>query len=176
MGADHWLPDTAAMSDALRSAEKAGLYSDLAEQIDALLADDTDCVAKLANAAAAIFHTLPAVNWAGFYLVRGSDLVLGPFQGKPACVRIPVGQGVCGTAVARRQTVLVPDVHEFPGHIACDAASRSELVVPLIAGEALIGVLDLDSPLPARFDAHDQAGCEALAAIIVRQLTYTSPV
>ena len=115
--------------------EKARLYPDLAKQIDALLAAETDCVANLANAAAAIFHGLPSLNWAGFYLLRGQELVLGPFQGKPACVRIPLGQGVCGTAAAKRQAVLVQDVHEFPGHIACDAASRSELVVPLIAGD-----------------------------------------
>jgi L-methionine (R)-S-oxide reductase len=151
-------------------ADKGALYSELSGQIEGLLADEIDVIANLANAAAAIYHTLPSLNWAGFYLARGRELVLGPFQGKPACVRIPVGNGVCGTAAARRQSLLVPDVHAFPGHIACDAASQSELVVPLIRDRALIGVLDLDSPLPARFDAKDQAGCEALVAVIVRHL------
>jgi L-methionine (R)-S-oxide reductase len=155
---------------------KARRYGDLAQQIEGLLAGETDFTANLANAAAAIYHTLPALNWAGFYLLRGQQLVLGPFQGKPACVRIPVGKGVCGAAAERRKTVLVSDVHEFPGHIACDSASQSELVVPLIRGETLIGVLDLDSPLLARFDTHDQAGCEALVAIIVRHLGLAQPV
>jgi L-methionine (R)-S-oxide reductase len=156
--------------------DKPGLYDDLAGQIDGLLTGETDFTANLANAAAAIYHALPSLNWAGFYLSRGPELVLGPFQGKPACVRILMGKGVCGTAADRRKTILVPDVHEFPGHIACDAASRSELVVPLIRGQTLIGVLDLDSPLPARFDADDQAGCEALVAIIVRHLGFAQPV
>jgi L-methionine (R)-S-oxide reductase len=155
---------------------KIAAYDDLAEQIEALLAGETDLTANLANAAAAIYHTLPMLNWAGFYLWRGPELVLGPFQGKPACVRIPVGRGVCGTAAARRQSILVPDVHAFPGHIACDQASNAELVVPLIRDDRLIGVLDLDSPQPARFDADDQAGCEALVAIIVRHLGTVPPV
>ncbi|WP_158928202.1 GAF domain-containing protein [Acidisphaera sp. S103] len=155
---------------------KAGLYDDLASQIDGLLAGESDFTANLANAAAAIYHGLPSLNWAGFYLLRGRELVLGPFQGKPACVRIAMGKGVCGTSAERRQSVLVPDVHEFPGHIACDSVSRSELVVPLMRGDTLIGVLDLDSPLPARFDALDQAGCEALVAIIVRHLGSVRPV
>jgi L-methionine (R)-S-oxide reductase len=151
-------------------------YDDLARQIDALLTGESDVTANLANTAAAIYHTLPALNWAGFYLSRGPVLVLGPFQGKPACVRIPMGRGVCGTAAEHRKSVLVADVHAFPGHIACDSASRSELVVPLIHGDTLIGVLDLDSPRLARFDARDQAGCEALAAIIVRHLGPVPPV
>jgi GAF domain-containing protein len=155
---------------------KATLYDDLASQITGLLAGENDGIANLANAAAAIYHTLPDLNWAGFYLARGSELVLGPFQGRPACVRIPIGTGVCGTAAERRQSVLVPDVHEFPGHIACDSASRSELVVPLIRDDTLIGVLDLDSPALARFDARDQAGCEALVAVIVRHLAPILPV
>ncbi len=154
----------------------AGLYDDLASQIDGLLAGETDFTANLANAAAAIYHALPALNWAGFYLLRGSELVLGPFQGKPACVRIPVGKGVCGAAVDRRVPVLVSDVHAFPGHITCDSASQSELVVPMMRGETLIGVLDLDSPRLARFDARDQAGCEALVAVIVRHLGSAQPV
>jgi L-methionine (R)-S-oxide reductase len=154
---------------------KIGLYDNLARAISGLLAGETDFTANLANAASAIYHALPSLNWAGFYLLRGSELVLGPFQGKPACVRIPLGSGVCGTAAIRCRPILVPDVHAFPGHIACDSASRSELVVPLIRDETLIGVLDLDSPLLARFDALDQAGCETLVAIIVRHLGSAPP-
>ncbi|OJW29655.1 MAG: hypothetical protein BGO51_11590 [Rhodospirillales bacterium 69-11] len=153
-----------------RPAEKRALYRDLATELDALLTGEPDPVANAANAAAAIHHSLDRLNWAGFYFLRDGMLVLGPFQGRPACVRIPMGRGVCGTAAAERRSVLVPDVHAFPGHIACDAASRSELVVPLVAGDQLLGVLDLDSPDPARFDAEDQAGCEALAAVLVRHL------
>ena len=156
-------------------AVKQRLYEDLADQMDGLLAGEVDLTANLANAAAAIYHALPSLNWAGFYLLRGPLLVLGPFQGKPACVRIPVGTGVCGSAAMRRQSVLVPDVHAFPGHIACDPASRAELVVPLVRDDTLIGVLDLDSPVVARFDAQDQAGCEALAMIIVRHLVLAPP-
>jgi len=161
----HQIPDT---EPATGSAPAT--YEELAVQLEALLAGETDVVANLANTAALIFHGLPALNWAGFYLLRADTLMLGPFQGKPACVRIAVGQGVCGTAVARRATVLVPDVHAFPGHIACDAASQSELVVPLIRHGQVLGVLDLDSPTRARFDAHDQAGCEALMAVLLRQI------
>lgn len=149
---------------------KAALYRDLAEELDALLTGETDATANAANAAAAIYHTLPRLNWAGFYFLRDDTLVLGPFQGRPACVRIKIGAGVCGTAVRERQSILVPDVEQFPGHIACDTASRSELVVPLISPAGIIGVLDLDSPDLARFDAVDQMGCEALAAIVVRHL------
>jgi L-methionine (R)-S-oxide reductase len=152
------------------NADKDALYSELSSQIDGLLEGEIDVIANLANAAAAIYHSLPSLNWAGFYLARGTELVLGPFQGKPASVRIPIGNGVCGAAAIRRESVLVPDVHTFPGHIACDVASQSELVVPLIRDQTLIGVLDLDSPLPARFDARDQAGCEALVAVILRHL------
>jgi GAF domain-containing protein len=166
--------DAAMTDDAIGSAfgtnDRSAFYRDLGNQIGGLLAGETDVVANLANAAAAIFHALEAVNWAGFYLARGTELVLGPFQGKPACVRIEFGRGVCGTAAVRRRSVLVDDVHAFAGHIACDAASRSELVVPLLRDGRLIGVLDLDSPVRARFDARDQAGCEALAAIIVGHL------
>jgi L-methionine (R)-S-oxide reductase len=158
------------MSTSERNDDKVAFYDDLARQIDGLLASETDPTANLANAAAAIHNALPSLNWTGFYLSHETGLVLGPFQGKPACTRIPLGNGVCGTAAKQRQSVLVPDVHAFPGHIACDSASQSELVVPLIRDQILIGVLDLDSPLPARFDARDQAGCEKLAAIIVRHL------
>ena len=144
--------------------DKADLYANLGHQIAGLQSDETDLIANLANASAAIYHGLPFLNWAGFYLFRGTELVLGPFQGKPACVRIALGAGVCGTAALRRQTIVVPDVHEFPGHIACDAASRSEIVVPLLRGETLLGVLDLDSPQPGRFTAADAEGLEAVAA------------
>jgi L-methionine (R)-S-oxide reductase len=149
---------------------KAALYRDLAEELDALLTGESDATANAANAAAAIYHTLPGLNWAGFYFLRDDMLVLGPFQGRPACVRIAVGAGVCGAAAREGRSILVPDVDAFPGHIACDSASRSELVIPLIGARGLIGVLDLDSPDLARFDAEDQAGCEALAAIVVRHL------
>jgi L-methionine (R)-S-oxide reductase len=150
--------------------DKAGLYAELADELAALLAGETDPIANAANAVAVIFHSLPDLNWAGCYFLRGEELVLGPFQGKPACVRIPLGTGVCGTAAATRRSLMVADVHAFPGHIACDAASRSELVVPLVSGSDLIGVLDLDSPRLARFDATDVAGCEALVAILLRHL------
>lgn len=149
---------------------KSALYRDLAEQLDALLTGEPDPTANAANAAAAIYHALPRLNWAGFYFLRDETLVLGPFQGRPACVRIPLGRGVCGTAAAERRSILVLDVESFPGHIACDTASRSELVVPLIHDGRLLGVLDLDSPDLARFDPEDRAGCEALAAIIARHL------
>ncbi len=146
--------------------DKVTLYRELASQLDGLLAGEPDAIANAANTAALIFTSLPDLNWAGFYFLRGAhELVLGPFQGKPACVRIALGKGVCGTAAAERRSVVVPDVHAFPGHIACDAASRSELVVPLLRGDAVIGVLDLDSPVPDRFDDRDRAGIEALAAI-----------
>jgi GAF domain-containing protein len=149
---------------------KAALYHDLAQELDALLSGEPDATANAANAAAAIYHSLPRLNWAGFYFLRDDTLVLGPFQGRPACVRIQIGSGVCGTAVRERRSVLVPDVEQFPGHIACDTASRSELVVPLFAEGRILGVLDLDSPDLARFDAQDQTGCEMLAAIVVRHL------
>jgi GAF domain-containing protein len=155
---------------ARRAVGKAALYDELARELDALLAGEPDPVANAANAAAAIYYALPELNWVGFYVLRGEELVLGPFQGRPACVRIPLGRGVCGTAAAQLRSVLVPDVAAFPGHIACDAASRSELVVPLIVGNALLGVLDLDSPVVGRFDEADRAGCELLAGIIVRHL------
>jgi L-methionine (R)-S-oxide reductase len=153
-----------------RPDDKPAAYRELAAQIDMLLTGECDPVANAANASAALYYGLPSLNWAGFYFLRGTELVLGPFQGRPACIRIPLGQGVCGTAAATRSTVLVPDVHAFPGHIACDPVSQSELVVPLLAGDRLLGVLDLDSPDLERFDHQDQAGCEAIAAILVRHL------
>ncbi|HTT83071.1 MAG TPA: GAF domain-containing protein [Rhizomicrobium sp.] len=148
--------------------EKPELYREIAQQLEALLAGESDVVANAANTAALLYHALPDLNWAGFYFLREhGELVLGPFQGKPACVRIAAGKGACGAAVVRRQSVLVEDVLAFPGHIACDSASRSELVVPLIAGETILGVIDLDSPSPSRFDMQDQQGIETLARIYV---------
>ena len=148
-------------------ADKARFYAELEAQARALVAGERDRIANAANIAALIFHALPRINWAGFYFLQGEELVLGPFQGKPACVRIPLGRGVCGTAVAERRSQLVPDVHAFPGHIACDAASRSEVVVPLAdSSGALFGVLDIDSPEPDRFDAADLAGLERLARVL----------
>lgn len=149
---------------------KAERYAELAQQLEGLIAGEPNAIANLANASALIFHGLPDLNWAGFYLMEEGGLVLGPFQGKPACIRIPLGKGVCGTAAAERRSVLVPDVHAFPGHIACDAASQSELVVPLIRDDRLLGVLDLDSPIRERFDAEDQAGCERLVDVLLRHL------
>jgi L-methionine (R)-S-oxide reductase len=146
--------------------DKPAAYAELAKQLEALLHGESDFIANAANTAALLWHTLPDLNWAGVYRLVDGQLVLGPFQGRPACVRIPLGRGVCGTAARQRQTVLVPDVHAFPGHIACDAASRSEIVVPLLREGRLLGVLDLDSPRPARFDAADQAGLERIAAIL----------
>jgi GAF domain-containing protein len=146
---------------------KRQVYAELASQLRGLFHGECDPVANAANMAALIMWNLPDLNWAGFYFLKDGELVLGPFQGKPACVRIALGKGVCGTAAATRETQLVPDVHAFPGHIACDAASASELVVPLIRNGHVLGVLDVDSPVLNRFDADDRVGCEALAAIWV---------
>jgi L-methionine (R)-S-oxide reductase len=151
----------------MTASEKPELYRDLARQLAALIAGEPDPIANAANAAALIYHGLPNLNWAGFYFRNGAELVLGPFQGKPACVRIPIGKGVCGTSAARSTTVLVPDVRDFPGHIACDPDSRSELVIPLIEDSSVLGVLDLDSELRARFDELDRAGCEQLVALLL---------
>jgi L-methionine (R)-S-oxide reductase len=151
----------------IEGTTKAERYDALVDQLRALLHDERDAIANMANAASLLYHSLPDLNWAGFYLMKGGELVLGPFQGKPACVRIAVGRGVCGAAAERRETILVEDVHAFPGHIACDAASRSEVVVPILAGGDLVGVLDLDSPRPGRFDADDRAGLEAFVASLV---------
>ncbi|GAA4765862.1 GAF domain-containing protein [Stakelama sediminis] len=146
------------------------LYSDLALALDALTADEPDAIANMANAAALIWEYLPDLNWAGFYRLVGGELVLGPFQGKAACIRIPLGKGVCGTAAQTRETQLIADVHAFPGHIACDAASRSELVVPVVHEGRPIGVLDLDSPLPERFTEMDRKGCEALVRTLAPRI------
>lgn len=151
---------------ALADTTKPEFYADLGGQLAALLSGETDPIANAANTAALLFHQIPDLNWAGFYFLQSeTELVLGPFQGKPACVRIIVGRGVCGTAVERGASVLVEDVYAFPGHIACDMDSRSELVVPLLRDGSVFGVLDLDSPLTSRFDADDQAGIETVAAI-----------
>ena len=148
-------------------ADKAAAYAELEKQLCALLRGERDFIANCANTAALLWHSLPDLNWTGVYRLVDGELVLGPFQGKPACVRIRFGKGVCGTAAATRQTVLVPNVHEFPGHIACDSASRSEIVVPLVKDGQLLGALDLDSPKLNRFGAADQAGLERLAAVLV---------
>ncbi len=155
----------------LSALPKPELYAELASQLRSLVDDEADAVANMANCAALIFHSLPRLNWTGFYLLKGGELVLGPFQGKPACIRIPLGHGVCGRAAQDRVTLRVRDVTEFQDHIACDTASRSELVVPLIAdGQHLVGVLDVDSPDLDRFDADDEAGLVALGAIIAAKL------
>ena len=152
------------------SGTKSQQYAELLAQARGLLAGERDRIANAANLSALVYHALPALNWVGFYFHDGHELVVGPFQGQPACVRIAMGKGVCGTAAATRQTQRIADVHAFPGHIACDAASRSELVVPLLAGDAVLGVFDLDSPEPDRFDAEDQQGLEAIARAYVESL------
>jgi GAF domain-containing protein len=144
------------------TASKPEMYSQLASQLRSLLEGESDFIANAANFSSLLFHSLPDLNWAGFYLLKDGELVLGPFQGKPACVRIAMGKGVCGTAAGHRQTILVENVHEFPGHIACDSESNSEIVVPLIKDQELIGVLDLDSPLFSRFDDEDAQGLNEL--------------
>jgi len=143
-------------------ATKTERYVTLRAYVQALTDGEADWVANLANAAAAIFDHVPNLNWAGFYLMKKGELVLGPFQGRPACVRIEVGRGVCGAAVAERRTQVVPDVREFPGHIACDARSRSEIVVPIVSGDEVVGVLDLDSAQPANFDIEDRRALETI--------------
>ncbi len=153
----HFAPDP--------SQPKSELYAELAEAASAVVAGERDTVANMANLAALIWQFVPRLNWAGFYRMVDGELVLGPFQGKPACIRIPLGKGVCGAAAASGKTQLVEDVHAFPGHIACDAASRSELVVPVIANGRVLAVIDLDSPEPARFDGDDAAGIERIAAL-----------
>ena len=155
-----------------RGGPKATLYRDLTASLEALLEGETDALANLANACALVAGALDRVNWCGFYLVRGGELVLGPFHGRPACVRIALGKGVCGTAAARRETLVVPDVHAFPGHIACDAASRSEIVVPIVVGGTLHGVLDVDAPEANFFDAEDRAGLELFVATLAPRVDW----
>ena len=155
----------------IEAADKADLYRQLIEAADALTAGEPDAIANMANVAALVWDTLPDLNWAGFYRNVGGELVLGPFQGKAACIRIPFGKGVCGTAAASLEPQCVEDVNAFPGHIACDSASASELVVPIVHETALIGVLDLDSPHHARFDAEDVAGCVSLMQRLAPRLS-----
>lgn len=155
----------------LSNSTKAELYRELAAQCQTLIGDEIDPIANMANCAALIFNSVPRLNWAGFYLLKGGELVLGPFQGQPACVRIALGRGVCGTAAESHSTLRVADVTKFPGHIACDSASRSEIVVPLLTHDShLIGVLDVDSPELDRFDAEDEAGLSTIAEIIARKV------
>lgn len=149
-------------------------YAQLAAQAEALLAGEDDRIANAANLSALVYHALPDLNWVGFYFFDGTELVVGPFQGLPACVRIPLDKGVCGAAARTRLTQRIADVHEFPGHIACDAASRSELVIPLVHNDTLVGVFDIDSPVPGRFDVEDQVGLETIAALFVRSLHTTA--
>jgi L-methionine (R)-S-oxide reductase len=153
------------------ASSKTALYADLLSAIDAITNDEPDAIANMANVAALIWEAVPDLNWAGFYRLLGDTLILGPFQGKAACIRIPIGKGVCGAAAESKTTQLVRDVHAFPGHIACDAASQSELVVPILFQSRLIAVLDLDSPRPARFDEEDQRGFEAICALIAPRLS-----
>ena len=150
----------------IAAADTATLYRDLASALEGLVSGESDPVANMANASALIFETLPEVNWVGFYRNLGGELVVGPFQGRPACIRIPFGSGVCGAAAATRQVQRIEDVHAFPGHIACDSASNSEIVVPLIRDGELLGVLDIDSPKTARFSEEDEAGCVKLGEIL----------
>ena len=153
------------------TGSKPEQYAQLAGQARALVHGEPDRIANAANLSALVYHALPDLNWVGFYFHDGKELVVGPFQGLPACVRIPIGKGVCGTAAVTRATQVVPDVHAFPGHIACDAASRSEIVVPLVAGDgSLLGVFDVDSPRPSRFDDDDRTGIEALCAVFMENL------
>src|SRR5688500_16789600 len=154
----------------IEAANKATLYADLASALEGLVAGETDGIANMANAASLIFEALPDINWVGFYRNIGGELVLGPFQGRPACIRIPFGTGVCGVAAQTREVQLVEDVHAFPGHIACDSASNSEIVVPILREGELLAVLDIDSPSHARFDADDRAGCVRLGEILSRAL------
>jgi L-methionine (R)-S-oxide reductase len=153
--------------DTVHGLPKVAAYLELKAQLIALYAGERDSLANAANLSALLFSVLPDLNWAGFYFLRGAELVLGPFQGKVACVRIALGKGVCGTAAQRREVVIVEDVHEFPGHIACDAASRSEIVLPLVQHDRLLGVLDIDSPSLARFDREDAAGLSALVQVLL---------
>jgi L-methionine (R)-S-oxide reductase len=155
---------------------KSAAYRELHGQLTSLFAGERNGLANAANMTALLYEALPDVNWVGFYFLQGNELVLGPFQGRVACVRIAMGRGVCGTAAARRETLIVPDVHAFPGHIACDAASRSEAVVPLIQNGTLLGVLDLDSPRPARFDQEDGVGLNAAVAALLAASDLAGPM
>lgn len=155
----------------LRELPKPELYQEVYGQLKALLEGESDAIANMATCAALLFNTLPQVNWVGFYLLKNGELVVGPFQGKPACLRIQMGRGVCGAAAERRAVVRVPNVEEFPGHIACDSASRSEIVLPLISRGEVLGVLDIDSPIIDRFDEKDEAGLILIAGEMTRKLS-----
>ncbi|HET6726345.1 MAG TPA: GAF domain-containing protein [Gammaproteobacteria bacterium] len=155
----------------IEDADKEALYAQLVEQARSLTHGERDFIANAANLSALLFHALPQVNWVGFYLLKDGELVVGPFQGKPACIRIPMGKGVCGVAAARRESLVVEDVNAFDGHIFCDSVSLSEIVVPLVAGDDLLGVLDIDSPHLARFDAEDRAGLEQIAAVLMETIS-----
>ena len=161
-------------SDQWAGLSKAAIYSELRSQLSGLYAGERNGLANAANLSALLYEALPDLNWVGFYFLQGEELVLGPFQGKVACVRIALGTGVCGTAAARRETVIVADVHAFPGHIACDAASLSEIVLPLLQHGRLLGVLDLDSPRLARFDQDDAAGLAALLEVLLNSSDVSS--
>lgn len=160
--------------EAASAAAKVELYAGLASQLRSLLEGERDFIANAANFASLLYHSLPDLNWAGFYLQKEGELVLGPFQGRPACVRIAMGKGVCGTAAQQRQTIMIDNVHDFPGHIACDSASNSEIVVPLVKDQQLIGVLDLDSPLLGRFDDEDARGLNELVENFVDSISLES--
>ena len=151
-------------------SSKPQLYEALTKELRSLLEGEEDEIANAANTAALVFQALPAINWVGFYSLRGGQLVVGPFQGKPACTRLTLGKGVCGTAAAERKTIVVPDVHQFPGHVACDSASASEIVIPMLADGHLIGVFDVDSPVAGRFDAEDRVGLESIVAVFVEAI------
>ncbi|NLJ84316.1 MAG: GAF domain-containing protein [Halanaerobiaceae bacterium] len=152
--------------------EKEKLLRQLNRELEALLGEERNMIANLANASALLFNSLPDLNWSGFYLISGDQLIMGPFQGKPACVRIPVGKGVCGTAFRDRKTYVVPDVHEFPGHIACDEASQSEMVIPIMVEGEPVGVMDLDSPIKSRFDEIDQKYLEEFVKILIEKTDF----
>lgn len=155
-----------------KGASKPDLYSLLRSQLASLVADERDFIANSANMSSLLYHSLPDLNWAGFYFLKNDELVLGPFQGQPACVRIAIGKGVCGTAAQRRQTIIVDNVHDFPGHIACDSASNSEIVVPIIKDDHLVGVLDLDSPTVGRFDEEDARGLNELVEVFLESTRF----
>ncbi len=162
------ISDTAYSTDTPQA--KLAMYADLRSQLQGLLAGESDFIANTANFSSLVFNTMPGLNWAGFYFLKGDELVLGPFQGKPACIRIKKGRGVCGTTVVEGKSIVVQDVHAFPGHIACDVNSRSELVVPVFSNGQIIGVFDLDSPLISRFDASDKEGVESLVKVLEQSI------
>ena len=160
----------------IHSQDKPMFYKDLAQSLHSLLCEERDPIANMANMASLLYFSLPSINWSGFYLFNGQELVLGPFHGKPACVRIQMGKGVCGTSAFKRETLMIENVHEFPGHIACDADSKSEIVIPMIKDDIIIGVLDIDSPIFARFDEDDKNGLQQQIEILLSATDFTLPV